>query len=214
MSLPRADTLAPPALLNEGACPCESALLDWLRHSVSRLRFLLWVLLHPAPSHNASLHGFHRSITRGERSPYGPPAMARSECCGGLPVVHSRRRASRKALGVRVASELWLIGLSRYEDRKGHRGRWAKLGQYPPRGTRRGSKPVCKMSVLGIRVAQQVKETARIIAGHGASLSVPSSDPPPTEPFATLPSCHRSSSASVRDGRSLRGTSHASPSAR
>jgi hypothetical protein len=34
---------------------------------------------------------------------------------------------SRKALGTRVASELWLIGLSTYEDRKGHRGRWADL---------------------------------------------------------------------------------------
>jgi hypothetical protein len=32
---------------------------------------------------------------------------------------------SRKALGTRVGSELWLIGLSTYEDRKGHREIWA-----------------------------------------------------------------------------------------
>jgi len=93
----------------------------------SAVQFLLWLYrVQPHPTLRAFtafgvlLLAAHESRAGDERF-RGVNAAELCEWCIAV------EKQCRTAIGLRASSESWLIGLSSYEDRKGHRERWKKL---------------------------------------------------------------------------------------
>ena len=100
---------------------------DWGRPAVSAVQFLLWLYrVQPYPALRA-FTAFGVLLLAADESRAGDERFRyvhAAELCEWCIAVEKQ---CRTAIGLRASSESWLIGLSSYEDRKGHRERWKKL---------------------------------------------------------------------------------------